>query len=268
MQTSPSPPRLKTSPPRSPLANLVFQIQIVTIVALATATLFTAWTPAGLLPGGLADQFPFAVQPSVIEGGAAGPATPTPRPLPRIGLVAGHWGNDSGAVCPDGLTEMEVNLNIATMAQRMLTDKGFQVDLLKEFDPALEDYRALALVSIHADSCTFINNEATGFKVAAALGNDVTQAEKAARLTACLRTRYADKSDMPVHNSITPDMTYYHAFDEIHQETTAAIIEVGFLNLDRQKLTGQPNLLAEGIVDGVMCFIYNESVSITPPTQP
>ena len=60
-------------------------------------------------------------------------------------------------------------------------------------------------------------------------------------------------------------MTSYHAFDEIHTETTAAIIETGFLNLDRQILTENPDLIAQGIVDGLICYIRNENVTITTP---
>jgi N-acetylmuramoyl-L-alanine amidase len=56
-------------------------------------------------------------------------------------------------------------------------------------------------------------------------------------------------------------MTSYHAFDEIDPNTAAAIMEIGFMNLDRQILTQQPDLLAEGIAQGVLCYIYNEDAS-------
>jgi N-acetylmuramoyl-L-alanine amidase len=127
----------------------------------------------------------------------------------------------------------------------------------------LAGYRGLALVSIHADSCEYINAEATGFKVAAALSS--TNADRAQRLTACLRSRYEAITGLPFHSgSITGDMTRYHAFDEIHHETTAAIIETGFLNLDRQILTQSPEVIAEGITRGILCFIYNEDVTTQP----
>ena len=80
----------------------------------------------------------------------------TPQPQLRIGIVAGHNGNDSGTVCLDEngavtVTEAEVNLKIATMVKDALVAKGFQVDLLNEFDTRLNGYRAVALVSIHND---------------------------------------------------------------------------------------------------------------------
>jgi N-acetylmuramoyl-L-alanine amidase len=60
-------------------------------------------------------------------------------------------------------------------------------------------------------------------------------------------------------------MTFYHAFDEISPNTTAAIIETGFLNLDYEILTQQPDLVATGIVNGILCYINNESINPTTP---
>ncbi len=236
------------------------QLWIVLATSLVLATLFTAWTPVGLFTGSLIDKITQSLAGRPTDPEALVYPTATPRPRPRIGIVAGHWGNDSGAVCQDGLTEAQINLNIATLAQQNLVAEGFDVDLLEEFDPKLSQYRALALVSIHADSCEYINDQATGFKVAAALGT--TNPERAARLTACIRNRYGQLTNLPFHGaSITPDMTSYHAFDEIHNDTPAAIIETGFMNLDRQLLTQQPDRIALGISQGIMCYIYNEDIS-------
>jgi N-acetylmuramoyl-L-alanine amidase len=233
-------------------------------IAILLATLFTAWTPAGLLPDSLAQRFSQAVAP-LAETQPASWSTSTPYPRLRIGIVSGHWGNDSGAVCPDGLQEADINQEIATQVKDSLVAFGYDVDLLKEFDPRLENYQALVLVSIHADSCEYVNDEATGFKVSAAMST--TYPENAARLTACLRQRYAASTGMSFHaGSVTADMTSYHAFDEIDSQTTAAIIEVGFLNLDRPILTENPELSAEGITNGILCFVRNEDVlsPITP----
>ena len=55
-------------------------------------------------------------------------------------------------------------------------------------------------------------------------------------------------------------MTQYHVFDEINPYTTAGIIELGFMNLDQEILTTKPELLAEGIVQGIQCYLNNEEV--------
>ncbi len=63
-------------------------------------------------------------------------------------------------------------------------------------------------------------------------------------------------------------MTDYHAFGEINNTTTAAIIETGFLATDRQFLLDHTDLVAEGIREGVLCFVRNEPVSLTPTPNP
>ena len=232
----------------------------VVLVATICATLFTTATPPGLPSDSLGNMISESSNRNTTP--TTEWPTPTARPRPRIGIVVGHWGdnNDPGAVCPDGLTELKINQDIAGLVQLALSKEGFDVDLLKEFDPKLDGYQALALVSIHADSCTYINPQATGFKVAAAL--NTPRPEKTARLTACIRHRYAHATGMSIHPGITPDMSSYHAFAEINPETPAVIIETGFMNLDRQILTQQPNLIAEGIADGILCYIFNENVEI------
>jgi N-acetylmuramoyl-L-alanine amidase len=59
-------------------------------------------------------------------------------------------------------------------------------------------------------------------------------------------------------------MREYHAFTEIHDTTIAAIIETGFMNLDREILMQNTDLIAEGLVQGIECFINNEGVEPTP----
>jgi len=244
--------------------GILSSLQIIVTYAFLAATLFTLFTPNNLFSGQMVERL-FSAWQANPNGAAVQPAAPADSAANRIGIVAGHWKNDSGAVCPDGLTEQEVNLKIATLVQQKLTAEGYQVDLLAEFDDRLVQYKAIALVSIHNDSCDYINDQATGFKVAAAM--DSAYPEKASRLTACLIDRYHARTGLPFHaNSITNDMTNYHAFSEINTETTAAIIEAGFLNLDRKILTENTDLVAQGIVDGINCFIRNESVSPTAAT--
>ena len=242
------------------------QIQTVIGVAFLLATLFTAWVPAGLLPDSLREMLSGAILP-VEENSQGLTPTSTARPNLRIGIVAGHWGSDPydpGAVCGDGLKEVDINLDVATRVRDSLIGHGFDVDLLKEFDPRLDGYRGLLLVSVHADSCEYVNDEATGFKVAAAMST--VYPEKAARLTACLRSRYATSTGLTYHpGSVTVDMTSYHGFDELHGDTTAAIIETGFMNLDRLILTESPGKVAEGIINGILCYVNNEDIS-APPT--
>jgi len=245
------------------LGQALRQFALVVMVGMGLATVFTLWTPGSFSAATLVGQFANALRPQT--AGLPSPVTPlppTPTPLPtapRIGLVSGHKGNDSGAVCPDGLTEAALNYDIALRVKGGLEAAGFQVDILDEFDNRLIGYRALALVSIHNDSCQYINELATGFKVARALYSRTP--ERSDQLVACLTDRYHKATALSFHaSSITPDMTQYHGFDELHVSTPAAIIETGFMYLDRRILTEEPYRVAQGVIDGIICFVRGEPV--------
>ena len=60
-------------------------------------------------------------------------------------------------------------------------------------------------------------------------------------------------------DTITYDMTRYHAYYEIDKNTPAAIIEIGFMLDDREILTQRPDVVAQGIADGLRCFIESQS---------
>lgn len=226
----------------------------ITGIAVLVATIFTMWTPTNLFSSSIDNIYDIWQSQSSVNY-----PTPTALPPSRIGIVAGHYGSDSGSVCSDGFTEMEANLKIGTLVVQKLKALGYTVDLLEEFDPRLNQYRALALVSIHNDSCDYINDDATGFKVAAP--SEAQYQDRTERLEKCLIHRYQETTGLKFHvNTITPDMTSYHTFNEISSETTAAIIETGFLNLDEQIIRYQPELVADGIVAGIQCFIERESV--------
>jgi N-acetylmuramoyl-L-alanine amidase len=103
-----------------------------------------------------------------------------------------------------------------------------------------------------------INDLATGYKVAHVLDSKVPRQED--KLVACLTDNYAARTGMKFHeNSITRDMTKYHGFYEIAPDTPGAIIETGFLYLDRAILTLRADLVAQGIVDGLMCYLNARS---------
>jgi len=241
--------------------GFIYQVSTVFVVALLAATIFTTWTPGLTTPGSQPNLLPSsdieqALQPS--PSGSPGEPTALPVNPKLIGIVAGHWKHDSGAVCPDGtVKEVDINLSIANKVNVLLKKQGYEPTVLAEFDDRLSNFQAAALVSIHNDSCNYINDEASGFKVTSAMAS--REPEVSARLTACLRARYKQVTGMNMHpTSVTLDMSNYHAFDEINENTPAAIIETGFLNLDREILTQHQDVLAEGIVAGILCFLNNE----------
>jgi N-acetylmuramoyl-L-alanine amidase len=235
---------------------LVVGGRVMLVIAIA-ALLAAALIGARLLTRG-EEQRPAMATPLAGESGTAPGSEALPLSAevapdaPHVGIVAGHAGYDPGAVCPDGLTEAEVNQVIAQEVQALLIRKGYRVDLLQEFDDRLTGYRADALVSIHADSCDIPG--ATGFKVARVTDSAIPEAED--RLVDCIYQEYEAATGLPRHpSSITDNMTNYHAFREIDQYTPGAIIEAGFLLDDRDLLVRRPKLAARGIAAGVVCFL-------------
>lgn len=236
-------------------------LSTVVSAGVIAASLFSLWMPANFLPGNLGQEMvdAVAVDEMVAQTEIAEGVLPENFPTNKIGIVVGHRGHDSGAVCSNGLTELEINSNVATYVQQKLIKAGYEVELLDEFDSRLKNYQAGMLLSIHADSCDYINDSATGFKVAGAFSQKNDQSSS--RLVQCIADRYAKVTGLRYHyQSVTTDMTSYHVFDEINPYTTAGIIEIGFMNLDQEILTTKPELLAEGIVEGISCYMNNEEV--------
>ncbi len=76
------------------------------------------------------------------------------------------------------------------------------------------------------------------------------------RLVRCLSERYAAATGLPFDaDTITEDMTAYHAFRKLALQTPGAIIETGYLGGDWDLIGRRPAVAADGIVDGLVCFL-------------
>jgi N-acetylmuramoyl-L-alanine amidase len=182
----------------------------------------------------------------------ASPVPPTRAAGKKVGIVAGHYLNDSGAVCPDGLQEVSINVDVAARVVAILQYEGYDAELLSEYSPRLAGYQADAFLSIHTDSCDI--PEASGFKVARLAASAIPDQED--RLVECLIREYGEATGLKFHkDSITFDMTDYHAFKEIDPETPGAIIELGFMAADRELLTEHSYEVAQGIARGIACYL-------------
>lgn len=241
-----------------------YYFQVILAVAFVLATLFTTFPPpAGVLPDKI------STSEDIIVGQEATPdsaETLTPvQPVLNIAILAGHSGGyDPGAVCPDalgGIKEVDINSSVASLVKEMLNTSGYEVDIYTEWDPRLEDLHAKVFLAIHTDSCEYVNPEATGFKASPSPYNNLSN-----RFHDCLEDRYARATGMGLHPGITPDMTEYHAFSSISDQTPGAILELGFMNLDHDKLLNNQNEMAQGITDGIICFLHNEPITTPQPT--
>jgi len=213
------------------------------LIALATLLIFR--TPRSAVHPPKAEETPIPTHnPS-----------PTP-PSPRVGIVSGHWKYDGGAMCPDDVREVDVAHQIATKVVALLEEEGYRVDLLAEFDPALQGYEANVLVALHIDSCI---PGASGFKVARAWNSFIPEVED--ELVDCLYEEYERITGLKPHlESITLDMRGYHAFGEVARETPAVIIEMGFMADDAELLRHRQDTVAQGIVAGIECFLEGSKI--------
>ena len=234
--------------------SVIKAIQTVSSVAIITATLFTLWTPANLFSGEVLDSMLVSINETAEPEAAAAEENPEFAATQRIGIVAGHWQDGDGHVCKDGLKEVWLNIRIATLVQQNLADSGFQIDLLKEKDSLLTQYKGIALISIHNDTCDFIDGNASGFKIAPAMRSSYP--DEMDKLLECMAENFAAVTGLTYHpNETTYDMTEYHNFYEVNSSTPVIVIETGYMNLDRQILTENSELIAQGITSGIQCFI-------------
>jgi N-acetylmuramoyl-L-alanine amidase len=181
-----------------------------------------------------------------------------PPPTKKIGIISGHRGNDSGSVCADGWTEAELVYQTSVGVASQLRARGYSVDILDEYDNRLEGYNARLLLSIHADSCTYYHEYLTGFKIARSEISAIPETED--KLVACLRDRYGKATGLKWNaNTITHNMTLYHAHRKVTTQTPSVIFELGFMYLDREILQKRNGKLVDGIVEGVMCFTENDT---------
>jgi N-acetylmuramoyl-L-alanine amidase len=243
---------------------------IVGAAAILVSTIFSLWTRPNFFSdefrAGLnkvqATQRVIAIQPSPL---------PTDAHQIRIGVIAGHSGrpqdpafeSDPGAVCPDGLTELSINEAVARQVVTMLSQERYMVDLLAEFDPRLTNYQADALISIHTNDCQDYGEGGTGFNAASAAARQTTRGRDE-KLLACLLSQYGATTGLPRHFGLTYDMTSYHTFSEVAIDTPVAIIELGFMRNDRVVLTERQDAIAQGIVNGIRCFLLPDGAG-TPP---
>ena len=234
--------------------NLWQALGTMVSTAIIVATLFNLITPSSFFTSNLQYSLNQAIRNQTYPQREA---TRTPDLKDRIGIVAGHWGDGTGFTCADSTTESDINLTIATLVRQRLLEAGYEVDILKEFDSRLSQYNGLLLLSIHSGSCEYIDNSATGFKVAPSLAARANP-DQSMKLAQCVAGRYAAATGLRLVNGSSDDMTTYHGYDEIDLNTPSIILEAGFLNLDRELLTRSTEVVAEGIVDGILCYIKNE----------
>lgn len=196
------------------------------------------------------------------------PAVQGPLSGLSVAILVGHWSakdalQDTGAICEENgvatHTELQANQKVADIVIPRLEELGAKVTRLYELDARLNGLSVNLALSLHADSC--IN--ATGYK-AASLPTSLTR-EAEQDFIACLRHWYEHYTGLPWHAySITDDMTQYHMHAKVAGHTPSVILEMGFMGGDQEILYERPEVIADGIVDSIRCFLTPTDMPLLP----
>lgn len=200
------------------------------------------------------------------------PAVQGPLSGFSVAILVGHWSQedaiqDIGAVCEeDGVathTELQANQRVADIVIPRLEGLGARVTRLYELDARLNGLSVNLALSLHADSCI----DATGYK-AANLPASLTLEKEQVFIT-CLRYWYEHHTGLPWHAySITDDMTHYHVHAKVAGQTPSVILEMGFMGGDQELLFEHPEVIADGIVDSIRCFLTPTDMPPLPEPSP
>jgi N-acetylmuramoyl-L-alanine amidase len=195
------------------------------------------------------------------------PAPSLPPGPRRIGIQAGHW--MTGQAPPElsrlmketgaewaGVTEVEINLDIARRVEAILEGMGFAVDVLPTTIP--QGYTADAVVALHGDSDG--TGKTSGFKLAH--GSRRTPYEAA--LLDTIKREYAAATGLGWDaEGISRGMGSYFAFAWQRTRYTTAphtpsvVLEMGFISHagDRTMLTRKADVVAGAIARGIVAFL-------------
>ena len=249
----------------SPAGGVFLRTLFVVLVSAGLAATLLTWLtdPQFLNPAvvrGLQTNEAALIASGTTAASDAPAVAATPNWLHRIGIISGHRGlsrqgigDDPGAVCPDGLEEAQINFEVARRVVENLRARNYTVDLLDEFDARLDNYRAAALLSIHANTCQDYGERVSGYLVAKAASRPDGGID--AYFVECTAFHYEELIPLQRSYNLTVDMTDYHVWHKIHPLTPGVLIEMGYMLADRRILTEEPDLLAQALSNGILCLL-------------
>lgn len=246
------------------MKNYSFFRALFTILfaALVTGTILITFSPGAEY----IDQFVSTPNPDASYTGT----NPQNGPQKIVGILPGHFGFDTGFQCGaefNFVQENDVNLRLAIMVRDYLERLGYTVDLFHEYDPALNDYTGLALISIHAGTCDPNASQQSGFFITTG-GKNVYPSESK-RLNDCMTYHYAQNSQLDfLGENYAPGEEMFYAFDTVNDYTTISVIQTGFLGNDYRTISERTESLAKGIADGIVCYVENDTVGSIFSAQP
>lgn len=184
----------------------------------------------------------------------------------RIGIQAGHWETDKAppelwrlltqtGTAWAGISEVEINLDIAERVKTILEGKGFVVDVLPTTIPP--GYVADAFIALHGDGDG--TGENSGFKMA--FSSRRTPYDSA--LLESIKGAYGAATGLPWDPRVTRAMSGYYAMSWQRNKyataphTPSVILEMGYVSNDhdRELMTERAEVVAGGIAEGIVRFL-------------
>lgn len=196
------------------------------------------------------------------------PKPPMPTGPRRIGIQVGHWMTDQvpaelgtritfqTGTSWAGVTELEVNMDIAERIKAQLVPRGYIVDIIPTTVPI--GYLADVFLALHADGDG--TGETSGFKIA----HGSRRGPYEDKLVTLLREEYGKATGLSYDfEHLSRAMTAYFAFNwgryqhAAAPHTPAAILEMGFLSndYDRELMVDKADGVATAIVNGIQRFL-------------
>lgn len=228
-----------------------------------------------VLPGAETAEGPVPVPaPAAAAGAAPAPAlfTRIPKPiLPagprRVGIQAGHWLSANAppelwrlltqtGTSWNGVSEVEINLDVATRIKKILEARGIVVDVLPTTIPP--SYVADAFVALHGDGDR--TGENSGFKMAFSARRTPYEGD----LLESIKSSYGAATGLGYDGGrISRNMLFYYAMSwqrnkySTAPHTPSVILEMGYVSNDddRELLTEHADVVAGGIAEGILRFL-------------
>lgn len=221
-------------------------------------------------PGGVVVETP---GPTASAGALGTIRIPVPKTIPtgprRVGIQAGHWKTNEAppelrmlesqtGSAWEGITEVEINLDIAQRVAVILNRHGIAVDLLPTTIPP--GYVADAFVALHGDS------DGVGARSGFKLAHGSRRGPHEDALLASIKEHYGAASGLPYDpQHISRNMLGYYAFSwsrwqhAVSAHTPAVILEMGYVSHDHDRalMLDNADALAAGIAQGVITFLSN-----------
>lgn len=232
----------KNAPPEGklkPVFSTGRVLQTIGLIALVLASLFTLWNPYKLFTEEETTQ---ANQAAITDEQAA-----------TIGLLVGHWKVDSGAVCENGIVEADVNEAIANQISIKLNALGYPVKLLSINDLDLINFRGPALIALFSGPCNEQTENKSGFTIGTTLSASDLNTSNA--LAVCMGEIYQSSTKLDFkYQIISPNHAAYPIFEMVNPQTPVIYLEMGSLLYDQTVLIDNSDKVANGIVNGILCF--------------